>query len=261
MAVGDRDYGIVVSSSDIFQNSSKIMYRYFKRAADIIVASLLLTLSAPVLLLIAFFIKLDTMGPVIFRQKRYGKDKQPFDCLKFRTMTITDSVGVPTEAFKDADMYITGVGSFLRRSGLDELPQLINVLKGEMSFIGPRPVILAEKKLIAERDKYGANAMLPGIGGWAQSNGRDEIDYKLKARLDGEYAQNFGLGMDVSCLWRTAVAVFTSSGFKEGHIGDTSYKQQVRKRTKKLTLAKRAKLKYEWHKHKITKKTKARKHA
>lgn len=256
MAVASESYDIVVNSSGRFRDISKIMYKYFKRAADIIVALLLLTLLSPLFLLIAFFIKLDTMGPVVFRQKRYGKDKEPFDCLKFRTMTIADSVGVATKNFKNAGVYITSVGAILRRLGLDELPQLINVIKGDMSLIGPRPVVLAEKDLIDERDKYGANAVLPGIGGWAQSNGRDEIDYKAKARLDGEYAQNFGLGMDMSCLWRTAIAVFTSDGFKEGHIGDTSYKQQVRMRTKKLSLAKRAKLKYEWHKERIVKKTK-----
>lgn len=215
------------------------MYRPIKRCIDFTASLLGLVVLAPLFLILAVWIKLESAGPVLFRQKRYGKDKVPFECLKFRTMYEDAPPSSPTCALKNSQNYITFSGRILRRVGLDELPQLINVLYGEMSLIGPRPVVLAEEKLIAERDKYGANAMLPGIGGWAQSNGRDEIDYKAKARLDGEYAQNFGWRMDMSCVWRTAVAIFTSSGFREGHIGDTPYKRQVQQHTQRITLPKR----------------------
>lgn len=211
------------------------MYASFKRVADVVFSLLTLILLAPVLLVVALWIKIESAGPILFKQKRYGKDKIPFECLKFRTMYEDTPPNSPTRNLKDSHQYITFSGKILRRTGFDELPQLINVLRGEMSLIGPRPVVLAEKDLIRERDKYGANAMVPGIGGWAQSNGRDEIDIKEKALLDGEYAQNFGWRMDVSCLWRTVVAIFTSSGFKEGGFGDTPYKRMVAKNTHRIT--------------------------
>lgn len=215
------------------------MYRHVKPTIDKIVSLVGLIILSPFLIIISVWVKLESEGPVFFKQQRYGKDKVPFDCLKFRTMYIDAPANKATAELKDATYYITTSGRILRRLGIDELPQLINVLKGEMSLIGPRPVVLTETRLIAERDKYGANSFTPGIGGWAQSNGRDEIDYKTKARLDGEYAQNFGFHMDASCLWRTAVAIFTSRGFKEGHLGDTAYKREVQKRTKQLSLPKR----------------------
>lgn len=209
------------------------MYKYIKRVLDIAVSTLGLIVLSPVFLVLAIWIKLESKGPVFFRQMRYGKDKIPFECLKFRSMIIEAPANKATKDLKDADRFITASGKILRRLGIDELPQLINVLKGDMSLIGPRPVVLAEKGLIGERDKYGANAMIPGIGGWAQSNGRDELDDKTKARLDGEYAQNFGWRMDFSCLWRTVVAIFTSEGFKEGHFGDDAYRRRVRRSTRK----------------------------
>ena len=212
------------------------MYKRVKRSVDIIVAAIALLVLSPVFLLVAICVKMESKGPVLFRQKRWGRDRTQFECLKFRTMTTDAPSAVATRNLKGAKNYITKFGGILRRVGLDELPQLINVLKGEMSLIGPRPVVLAEIDLIDERDKYGANAMVPGIGGWAQSNGRDTIGVKEKARLDGEYAQNFGFMMDFSCVWRTVVAIFTSDGFKEGHAGDTPYKHEVEKRTKKLSV-------------------------
>lgn len=212
------------------------MYVYIKRFVDLVASLLGIIILLPFFIIVSVWIKLESAGPVLFRQKRYGKDKVPFNCLKFRTMYEDTPPDSPTSQLKNSAHHVTRSGRVLRRLGLDELPQLFNILKGEMSLIGPRPVVLAEKDLITERDKYGANAMLPGIGGWAQSNGRDEIDYKTKARLDGEYAQNFGWRMDVSCMWRTVIAIFTSKGFREGHIGDTPYKQFVRKNTKRITL-------------------------
>lgn len=215
------------------------MYKYVKRTADIVASFIGIVLLLPLLAVVGLWVKLESEGPILFKQKRYGKSQVPFDCLKFRTMYIDAPANSATADLMDARYYITASGRLLRRLGLDELPQLINVLKGEMSLIGPRPVVLAEKNLINEREKYGANDFTPGIGGWAQSNGRDELNYKTKARLDGEYAQNFGLHMDVSCIWRTVVAVFTSDGFKEGRIGDTPFKREVQRRTKQLPLHKR----------------------
>jgi len=215
------------------------MYFKIKRCLDCVISLVGIIVLSPVFILLAAWVKLESEGPVFFRQKRYGKNKVPFDCLKFRTMYIDTPPNSATADLKNAEYYITRSGRLLRRIGLDELPQLFNVFKGDMSLIGPRPVVLSETKLIEERDKYGANKFLPGIGGWAQSNGRDELDYKTKARLDGEYAQNFGFHMDVSCAWRTVIAIFTSDGFKEGHIGDTAYKRQVQARTKQLALHKR----------------------
>ena len=190
-------------------------------------------------IVIALWIKIESKGPVFFKQKRWGKNKSIFECYKFRTMTVEAPKNVATRDLKNSDKYITLSGRFLRRFGIDELPQLFNVLKGDMSLIGPRPVVLAEKDLINEREKYDANSCTPGIGGWAQSNGRDEIDIKEKARLDGEYAQNFGLRMDISCVWRTIVAIFTSDGFKEGCAEKDKYREEVSKNTKKISLFKR----------------------
>ncbi|NLA43247.1 sugar transferase [Candidatus Saccharibacteria bacterium] len=210
------------------------MYHHVKRTADVAVSLLLLVLLSPLLVVIAVWIKLESAGPIMFKQLRYGRNKVPFQCLKFRTMHEDAPSSSPTRSLKNSHNYITFSGKVLRRLGLDELPQLVNILRGDMSLIGPRPVILAEKDLIRERDKYGANAMTPGIGGWAQSNGRDTVGVKEKARLDGEYAQNFGWQMDISCIWRTAVAIFTSEGFKEGGFGDTPYRREVANNTHKV---------------------------
>lgn len=201
------------------------MYVHVKRIIDFIVSLMLLLVLSPLLLAISIIISLESRGGILFKQVRSGKDKVPFVCYKFRTMRAEAPRNKATHDFKNSSEYITRTGKVLRRLGIDELPQLFNVIKGEMSLIGPRPVIPAETDLIVERDKYGANAVMPGIGGWAQSNGRDEIDYKTKARLDGEYVQNFGPRMDSSCVRRTCVAVFTSRGFKEG--GD-KYRRKVK---------------------------------
>lgn len=213
------------------------MYVHFKRLVDVAVSLAMLVVLSPFLLLVAAWIKLESAGPVLFKQMRYGKDKVPLECLKFRTMYEDTPPDSPTRKLKDSHSYITFSGRIMRRTGFDELPQLVNILRGDMSLIGPRPVVLAETDLIAERDKYGANAMTPGIGGWAQSNGRDEVGVKEKARMDGEYAQNFSWRMDLSCLWRTLIAVFTSRGFKEGGFGDTAYKRKVQRNTHRITFA------------------------
>jgi len=217
------------------------MYRkYLKRYIDVTFAVLSVLVLALPLLLVALVIKIESKGPVLFRQQRYGKDKVPFECYKLRTMHVFAPSDSPTRDLKDANSVITKSGRVLRRLGVDEMLQIVNILKGDMSFIGPRPVVLAETDLINERDKYGANSCMPGIGGWAQSNGRDEISVARKARYDGEYIQNFGIKMDISCLWRTCVAIFSSQGFREGHFGDTDYKHRAAVNTKKVRIPIRA---------------------
>ena len=191
------------------------MYRYTKRGADITVALISLALLSILWIAIAIAIKTDSKGPVLFKQLRYGKDEKPFMIYKFRTMAD----GTPTMAtndFKDAGNYITKVGKIMRKLSLDEVPQFLNVLKGEMSLVGPRPVILAETNLIAERNRYGANAFVPGITGWAQANGRDQIDIYTKARMDGDYASEFGLLMDIRCLFKTVETILFANGYQEG---------------------------------------------
>ncbi len=165
-------------------------YERIKKIADLIAASIAIVLLIPVFAVTAIAIRIESPGPALFRQKRYGKDKQPFTVYKFRSMNTKSPRDTPTNDFHDAHAYITRVGRIIRKLSIDELPQLINVLQGHMSLVGPRPVVLTETSLINERDKYGANAVKPGITGWAQVNGRDDLEYTEKARLDGQYAKN-----------------------------------------------------------------------
>lgn len=192
------------------------MYTYAKRAGDICIATISLFLLSATLVVVAILIKVDSKGPVFFRQQRYGKNKQPFIIYKFRTMTTEAPQNCATNDLANATNYITRVGKVMRKLSIDELPQFFNVLKGEMSLVGPRPVILAEADLIAERDKYGANLCTPGITGWAQANGRDEVDIYEKARMDGEYAENQGFTMDMRCLLRTVETIVFGKGYQEG---------------------------------------------
>jgi O-antigen biosynthesis protein WbqP len=191
--------------------------RIVKPLADRTVAVLLALLLSPLIIVIAIIIKLESPGPVIFRHLRYGRDKQPFMFYKFRSMAHDTPADVPTSELADAHMHITRFGKFLRKSSLDELAQLFNVTCGHMSFIGPRPVILAEEYLIRERAKHGANSVRPGITGWAQINGRDKITVRRKAELDGYYAQHIGFWFDIKCVLLTFWAVAFSTGHAEGH--------------------------------------------
>ena len=192
------------------------MYMHVKRAGDIGFALILLFIFSLLLVAVSILVAADSKGPVLFKQKRYGKNKQPFTIYKFRTMTVEAPNNQSTNSLVNADSYITRSGLILRKLSLDELPQLLNVLRGEMSFVGPRPVILQEADLIGERDKYGANDCLPGITGWAQANGRDEIDIFEKARLDGEYANNISMIMDIRCVLKTIDTIIFSRGYREG---------------------------------------------
>jgi O-antigen biosynthesis protein WbqP len=166
--------------------------------------------------LIALWIKVDSRGPVFFKQKRVGQDKTHFMILKFRTMRIDTPKDVPTHLLKDPYAFITPSGRFLRKTSLDELPQLFNILKGEMSFVGPRPALWNQFDLIEKRDEVGANALRPGLTGWAQVNGRDELPIDVKARFDGEYAAKLGFIMDARCVLRTLRDAFRGEGVVEG---------------------------------------------
>ncbi len=192
------------------------MYTHIKRILDIALALLALVVLSPLLLVLAVVIRATSPGPAFFRQKRVGKGKTEFMIYKFRTMRNDAPSDQPTHLLQDPEAYITPVGRFLRKSSLDELPQLLNILKGEMSLVGPRPALWNQSDLVAERDKYGANDVLPGLTGWAQINGRDELPIAEKARLDGEYVKRMSLLFDIRCLLGTVFKVLRADGVVEG---------------------------------------------
>ncbi len=173
-----------------------MFYLKIKRVIDFVLSSIGLILLSPVFLLLIIAIKIDSPGPVLFKQKRVGIQKQYFNILKFRTMRIDTPSDMPTHLLENPDQWITKVGKFLRKTSLDELPQIINIVKGEMSIIGPRPALWNQFDLIEARDIYGANDVPVGLTGWAQINGRDELEIDVKARLDGEYAEKISFPMD-----------------------------------------------------------------
>lgn len=193
--------------------------RVIKRILDIILSLAGIVVLALPLAIISIVIKLDSPGPVFFRQKRFGVHKSFFEILKFRTMRTDTPKDMPTHLLSDPEKWITKSGAFLRRTSLDELPQLFNILVGHMSVIGPRPALWNQEDLIEERDKYGANDVVPGLTGWAQINGRDELPIEVKARLDGEYAEKISFGFDVKCFIGTVKSVLKHEGFVEGGTG------------------------------------------
>jgi len=195
------------------------MYLIFKRVIDFMLSLFALIVLSPIFLILAVWIKLDSKGPVFFRQKRVGKDKEFFQIYKFRTMRTDTPSDMPTHLLTDPDVFITKSGKFLRKTSLDELPQIINILKGEMAIIGPRPALWNQDDLVAERDKYGANDVLPGLSGWAQINGRDELPIPIKAKLDGDYVERMSLAFDVKCFVGTITSVLRSDGVVEGGTG------------------------------------------
>ena len=196
------------------------MYQnFFKRLLAIVLSLLGLICLGWLLILLCIAIKIDSPGPVLFKQKRVGKGKSHFYILKFRTMRIDTPKDMPTHLLANPQQYITRVGKFLRKTSLDELPQLLNILKGDMAIIGPRPALWNQFDLIAERDKYGANDIRPGLTGWAQINGRDELEIDVKAKLDGEYVERLSFGFDVKCFLGTIAAVLRSDGVGEGGTG------------------------------------------
>jgi len=194
-------------------------YLKIKRTGDIILSLLGLIILSPVFLILILAIKFDSKGPILFKQKRVGTHKKYFNILKFRTMRIDTPKDTPTHLLENPDQYITKVGKFMRKTSLDELPQIINILKGDMSIIGPRPCLWNQYDLIEERDKYGANDVPPGLTGWAQINGRDELPIAVKARKDGVYVRKMSWGMDVRCFIGTITSVLKRDGVVEGGTG------------------------------------------
>jgi O-antigen biosynthesis protein WbqP len=197
------------------------MYMKIKRFIDILLSSLGLILLSPLFLVLVIGIKIDSRGPVFFKQKRVGRNKEHFHILKFRTMRIDTPKDTPTHLLKDPEQYITKIGVLLRKTSLDELPQIWNIFIGEMSIIGPRPALWNQYDLIKERDKYGANDVPPGLTGWAQINGRDELLTEIKAKLDGEYVNNMSFVFDIKCFFITVISVLKSEGVLEGGTGST----------------------------------------
>lgn len=194
-------------------------YLIIKRITDFILCVIGVLVLSPALLIIALLIKLDSKGPILFKQKRVGKDKSYFQILKFRTMKVDAPDDAPTHLLENPNDHITKVGRILRKTSLDELPQFFNIIKGEMSIVGPRPALWNQYDLIEERDKYGVNAVTPGITGFAQVNGRDELTIEDKAKLDGEYVDRMSICVDIKCLFKTVFKVLKSDGVVEGETG------------------------------------------
>lgn len=193
--------------------------RYLKRAIDFLLSLIGILCLSWLLLILMMAVKLSSPGPVFFTQKRVGKGKTYFKILKFRTMCTNTPRDMPTHLLENPERYITGVGHFLRRTSLDELPQLFNILAGHMAVVGPRPALWNQEDLIAQRDLYGANDIRPGLTGWAQINGRDELEIPVKARLDGEYVRRMSLLFDLKCILGTVTAVLKKDGVVEGGTG------------------------------------------
>lgn len=197
----------------------KKIYKKLKRYIDFIVSLIGVIILSPIILIVMLVIKLESPGPILFKQKRVGIHKTHFNILKFRTMKIDTPKDMPTHMLQNPEQYITKVGKFLRKTSLDELPQIVNILKGDMSIIGPRPALWNQYDLLEERDKYGANDIMPGLTGWAQINGRDELEISVKAELDGEYVEKMSFAFDIKCFFGTIVSVLKSDGIVEGGTG------------------------------------------
>lgn len=190
--------------------------KYLKRFFDFLLSVLGVICLSPIFIIVIILIKIDSKGPIIFKQKRIGKDKKEFEIYKFRSMRIDAPKNAPTHTLENPSMYITKVGQFIRKTSLDELPQLINIIKGDMSIVGPRPALWNQYDLIAERDKYNANSIRPGLTGYAQVNGRDELPIEIKAKYDGEYLSKYNFLFDIKIMFLTVFKVLKRDGIKEG---------------------------------------------
>ena len=199
------------------------MYRMLKRIIDFIFALSGIMVLSPIFIILIIAIKVDSKGPILFKQKRVGLNRTYFNILKFRTMYIDTPKDKATHLLENPEQYITRVGAFLRRTSLDELPQLWNILLGQMSIVGPRPALWNQYDLIDEREKYGANNIRPGLTGWAQINGRDELLIPVKARFDGEYVQKMSFQFDCKCFIKTITCIFKHEGVVEGGTGNLKY--------------------------------------
>lgn len=194
-------------------------YEVVKRCIDFILSGVGIVVLSPIILLLCILIKLDSKGPILFMQKRIGKNKKEFYIWKFRTMRIDTPHDVPTHMLDNAEQYITRMGKFLRKTSLDELPQLFQIFTGKMSIVGPRPALWNQYDLLEKRDEGLSNSIRPGLTGWAQVHGRDELDIDVKAELDNYYAKNMSLSLDVRCFIRTIFSVCKQEGVVEGKQG------------------------------------------
>lgn len=191
-------------------------YLPFKRFFDILLSLLTIIVFSPLYIVLAIIVKCSSKGPVFFKQERIGKNKKHFKILKFRTMRIDTPKDVPTHMFENPEQYITGIGRFLRKTSLDEIPQAFNIFVGQMSVVGPRPALYNQDDLVAERDKYHANEIIPGLSGWAQCNGRDTLPIPEKAKLDGEYVKRFNIWFDIRIIFKTFFQAFRGKDEVEG---------------------------------------------
>jgi len=207
--------------------------RFFKRLIDIVLSGIGLIILAVPMLIVAILIRCEDPGPVIFKQKRIGKNKKLFNLYKFRSMKMDTPHDMPTHMLSNPEQYILKVGGFIRKTSIDELPQLLNIFKGDMSIIGPRPALWNQDDLVAERDKYGANDIKPGLTGWAQINGRDELEIPVKAKLDGEYVEKMGFLFDCKCFFGTIKSVLKHDGVVEGGTGEMKREAEETIKTEK----------------------------
>lgn len=206
------------------------MYKFFlKRLIDLLLSFLAIVLLLPLWIVLSIAIFVTDPGPVFFTQKRVGKNKKTFKILKFRTMKTSTPHDMPTHMLENPEQYITKIGKFLRKTSLDELPQVFNIFVSQMSIIGPRPALWNQDDLVAERDKYGANDIKPGLTGWAQINGRDELEIADKAKLDGEYVEKMSFLFDCECFFGTIKSVLKHEGVVEGGTGEL-HKEETKKR-------------------------------
>lgn len=197
-----------------------MLYRFIKYSLDFLIGLIGVIILLPIIIVIGLIIKLTSKGPILFKQKRVGKNKKLFNIYKFRTMKVEAPKETPTHMLDNPDIYITKIGKFLRKTSLDEIPQLFNILFFQMSIVGPRPALWNQYDLIEERDKYNVNKLRPGITGLAQVNGRDELPIPLKAKLDGDYLVNQSLFFDIKIFFKTIFTVLKSDGVKEGKTKD-----------------------------------------
>lgn len=207
------DEPVRLKDSNPVRHNGRLGYRFIKRSFDVVASLCGIVLFSPVLIVVAIAVKMTSEGPVIFKQKRYGKAGVPFELYKFRTMTMDTPPDIPTREMQENRICMTSIGPFLRKRSLDELPQFFNILKGQMSVVGPRPVILKETDQVIAREQYGANDIRPGLTGWAQINGRDAVGVEDKARYDGEYCEKMSILFDAKCFLRSWVVVITGKGF------------------------------------------------
>lgn len=204
----------------------KPIYSFFKRFFDIFCSFFAIIILFLPMLIVAIAIKCDSKGPVFFKQDRVGKNKKIFKILKFRSMYTDTDPNAPTHQLGNATSHITKVGKFIRKTSLDEIPQIFNIFVGQMSIIGPRPALWNQTDLVAERDKYGANDIKPGLTGWAQINGRDELEIPVKAKLDGEYVSKMSFAFDCKCFFGTFKSVLKHDGVVEGGTGELKKREQ-----------------------------------